>query len=199
MPIKIKRACTMKILETDRLILRTFQATDEDQMALIDQDPKVCQYLPAIGTRASTEASVQRIIQHYEEHGFSLYAVELKNSGEFIGFLGLITPSFQAHFTPAIEIGWRLASQHWNKGYATEGAKAVLHHGFLQLGLDEIVSFTVVNNRASRRVMEKIGLHHHPQVDFDHPRLPADSSLRRHVLYRLSKTEYLKNQSLCHF
>ena len=189
----------MKILETDRLILRTWRTPDVDQMALIDQDPKVCQYLPAIGTRASTEAGVQRIIQHYEERGFSLYAVELKNSGEFIGFLGLITPSFQAHFTPVIEIGWRLASQHWNKGHATEGAKAVLHHGFLQLGLDEIVSFTVVNNQASRRVMEKIGLHHHPQDDFYHPRLPADSSLRRHVLYRLSKTEYLKNQSLCHF
>jgi RimJ/RimL family protein N-acetyltransferase len=184
----------MKILETDRLILRIFQTTDVDQMTLIDQDPKVCQYLPAIGTRAGTEAGVQRIIQHYEERSFSLYAVELKHSGEFIGFLGLITPSFQAHFTPAIEIGWRLASKHWNKGYATEGAKAVLHYGFTQLHLDEIVSFTVVNNHASRRVMEKIGLHHNPQDDFDHPRLSADSPLRRHVLYRLSKTEYLRKE-----
>lgn len=181
----------MRILETDRLTLRPFQATDVGPMALVDQDPQVCQYLPAIGTRASTEAGVQRIIRHYEEYGFSLYAVELKSNREFIGFLGLITPSFQAHFTPAIEIGWRLASKHWNKGYATEGAKAVLHYGFMELNLDKIVSFTVVNNQASRRVMEKIGLHHDPQDDFDHPRLPADSPLQRHVLYKLSKTEYL--------
>ncbi len=181
---------SIKILETDRLILRTFRATDVDQMALIDQDPKVCQYLPAIGTRASTEAGVQRIMQHYESYGFSLSAVELKNSGEFIGFTGLITPSFQAHFTPAVEIGWRLASPHWNKGYATEGAKAALHYGFLQLGLNEVVSFTVVNNLASRRVMEKIGLHHQAQDDFDHPRLSANSPLCRHILYRLTKQEY---------
>ena len=182
----------MKILETDRLILRLWQSSDVDGMAAIDQDPKVCQYLPAIGTRATTEAGVQRILNHYQEHGFCLYAVELKENNEFIGFLGLSIPSFESHFTPAVEIGWRLASRHWNKGYATEGAKAVLKYGFLTLNLDEIVSFTVVNNRASRRIMEKIGLHHNPDDDFNHPRLAADSPLRRHVLYRLSKAEYLK-------
>ena len=176
----------MKILETDRLILRLWQSSDVDGMAAIDQDPKVCQYLPAIGTRATTEAGVQQILNHYKEHGFCLYAVELKENNEFIGFLGLSTPSFEAHFTPAVEIGWRLASRHWNKGYATEGAKAVLKYGFLTLNLNEIVSFTVVNNRASRRIMEKIGLHHNPDDDFNHPRLAADSPLRRHVLYRLS-------------
>jgi RimJ/RimL family protein N-acetyltransferase len=148
----------MKILETDRLVLRTWRLSDVDAMAAIDQDPKVCQYLPAIGTRAATATGVQRIIHHYKEHGFCLYAVELKENSELIGFLGLSIPSFQAHFTPAVEVGWRLASQHWNKGYATEGAKAVLKYGFLTLNLDEIVSFTVVNNQASRRIMEKIGL-----------------------------------------
>lgn len=183
----------MKILETDRLILRTWKPTDIELMAAIDQDPKVCQYLGAIGNRAATEAGIQRIIKHYAEHGFSLYAVELKQNGEFIGFVGLSIPSFEAHFTPAVEIGWRLASQHWGKGYATEAAEAVLRYGFLTLNLNEIVSFTVVDNQASRRVMEKIGLHHHPQDDFDHPKLTADSPLRRHVLYRLSKAEYLKN------
>ena len=121
-----------------------------------------------------------------------MYAVELRENGELIGFLGLSIPSFEAHFTPAVEIGWRLASCHWNKGYATEGARAVLKYGFLTLNLPEIVSFTVVNNKASRRVMEKIGLHRHPDDDFDHPRLAADSPLRRHVLYRLSKVEYLE-------
>lgn len=183
----------MKVLETERLILRTWKPTDVDLMAVIDQDPKVCEYLPAIGTRATTQTGIDRIIKHYAEHGFCLYAVELKENSEFIGWVGLSKPSFEAHFTPAVEIGWRLASQHWKKGYATEAAKAVLDYGFLALNLAEIVSFTVVNNRASRRVMEKIGLHHHPHDDFDHPRLAADSPLRRHVLYRLSKAEYLKS------
>ncbi len=180
----------MKILETERLILRTFRTDDVEGMTLIDQDPMVCRYLPAVGTRAGTEAGVQRIINHYQEHGFSLYAVELRSNREFIGFLGLITPSFQAHFTPAVEIGWRFSSSHWNQGYATEGAKAILQYGFSRLNLTEIVSFTVVDNQASRRVMEKIGLHRDSKDDFDHPRLAANSPLRRHVLYRLSKMKY---------
>lgn len=176
----------MKILETDRLVLRTFAITDLDAQAAIDQDPKVCEFLPAVGTRAATEAGIQRIIQHQEQKGFSLYAVELKSNHEMIGWIGLITPSFEAHFTPAIEIGWRLASKHWNKGYATEGAKAILDYAFNTLGLNEVVSFTAINNLASRRVMEKIGLLHDPKDDFNHPRL-AGHSLERHVLYRLKR------------
>lgn len=183
----------MKILETERLILRTWQSTDVDLMTAINQDHKVCEYLPAIGTRATTQTGIERMIQHQAEHGFSLYAAELKENGEFIGWVGLSIPSFDAYFTPAVEIGWRLASEHWKKGYATEAAKAVLHYGFLVFNLTEIVSFTVVNNRASRRVMEKIGLHYDPLDDFDHPRLTADSLLRRHMLYRLSQAEYLKS------
>ena len=113
-----------------------------------------------------------------------------------IGFLGLMIPSFEAHFTPAVEIGWRLSSTHWNQGYATEGAKAVLHYAFTSLNLPEVVSFTAVNNLASRRVMEKIGLQHNPKDDFDHPKLEQNSPLRRHVLYRLSRADYLKNKSI---
>ena len=110
-----------------------------------------------------------------------------------IGIIGLMTPSFEAHFTPAIEIGWRLSSNHWNKGYATEGAKAVLRHAFTELNLDGVVSFTAVNNLASRRVMEKIGLKHNSKDDFDHPKLVEDCPLKRHVLYRLSKKDWMKN------
>ena len=112
-----------------------------------------------------------------------------------IGFVGLLhrtKEEFDAPFMPATEIGWRLSSKHWNKGYATEAALAVLEYGFTQLNLEEIVSFTVVNNKASRRIMEKIGLQHHPTEDFDHPKLEADSPLRRQVLYRIIKTEYAK-------
>ena len=112
----------MKILETDRLILRTWENSDIEPMAAIDQDPKVGEYLPGIGNRAATEAGIRRIMQHFDQHGFCLYAVELKSRHEFIGWVGLSIPSFHAHFTPAVEIGWRLASRHWNKGYATEGA-----------------------------------------------------------------------------
>ncbi|AHE67604.1 GNAT family N-acetyltransferase [Legionella oakridgensis] len=182
----------MNILETKRLILRTWEDKDLDAMTAIDQDPKVCQYLPGIGNREETSARIQRCINHYHEKDYTLYAVELKNTHDMIGFLGLMTPSFEAHFTPAVEIGWRLSSKQWNQGYATEGAKAVLHDAFTRLNLDEIVSFTVVNNMASRKVMEKIGMHHDPNDDFDHPKLDKNSPLRRHVLYRLTKADYFK-------
>lgn len=181
----------MIILNTERLILRTWEEEDVDAMAVIDQDPKVCEFLPGIGNRAATEAGVRKIMQHHKEHGYGLYAVELKSTHECIGWTGLAIPSFEAHFTPAVEIGWRLASEHWNKGYATEAAKAVLHYAFTKLNLNEIVSFTVVNNKASRRVMEKIGLHHDPEDDFNHPKIERTNPLCRHVLYRLMKEEYL--------
>lgn len=184
---------SMKILETKRLILRSLQMTDLDSMAAIDADPKVCEFLPALGTRDNTAANIQRIISHEQQKGYSLYAVELKTTHEMIGWIGLLTPSFEAHFTPAVEIGWRLASQHWNQGYATEGAKAVLDYALTTLGLEEIVSFTVKNNLASRRVMEKIGLHRAPKDDFNHPRLPGHK-LEKHVLYRLTRSEYLSRQ-----
>ncbi len=118
----------MIILETNRLILRNWKEEDIDAMTVINQDPKVCEFLPAIGNRESTEAGVRKIIKHYEEHGFCLYAVELKSTHEFIGWVGLAIPSFEAPFMPAVEIGWRLSSNHWNQGYATEAAKAVLHY-----------------------------------------------------------------------
>lgn len=132
----------MQILDTDRLILRSFQVDDLDAMAAIDADPTVCQFLPALGTRENTTAGIQRIMNHEQQKGYSLYAVELKTTHEMIGWIGLMTPSFEAHFTPAIEIGWRLASKHWNQGYATEGANAVLYYAFINLGIEELVSFT---------------------------------------------------------
>jgi RimJ/RimL family protein N-acetyltransferase len=184
----------MKRLETDRLILRHWRENDLTPMIAINQDPKVCDYFPEIGNRDTTIALIDRIIKHDEEHGFSLYAVEIKATHAMIGFLGLMTPSFEAHFTPAIEIGWRLSSQHWNQGFATEGAKAVLEHTFTDLNLNEVVSFTVVSNQASRRVMEKIGMQHHPNDNFDHPKLDVNSPLKRHVLYRLSKKDWLQEE-----
>lgn len=176
----------LKILETNRLILRVFEERDIDAMTLINQDPAVCEFLAGIGNYEKTVATIHRIIKQHHDHGFSLYAVELKSTGEMIGWCGLFVHSFQAHFMPAVEIGWRLASHQWGYGYATEAAKAVLAYAFETLKLKEVVSFTVVDNIRSRRVMKKIGLQHNPADDFDHPDLEKTHPLRRHVLYRIS-------------
>lgn len=180
----------MIIIETNRLILRTLEESDIDYMTIIDQDPKVCEFFPSIGTRESTEKIIKKSITDFHEHSFSIYAVTLKSTGEMIGWCGLNIPTFEAHFMPAVEIAWRLASQHWNHGYATESAKAVLQYAFEKLKLNEVVSFTVPDNIRSRRVMEKIGLHHNFTDDFDHPKLEKLHPLCRHVLYRISKQEY---------
>jgi RimJ/RimL family protein N-acetyltransferase len=128
---------------------------------------------------------VDRIETHFEEHGFGLYAAELIEGGSFIGYIGLAVPRFTAHFTPCVEIGWRLAIEYWGRGLATEGAREIARHAFDELGLLELVSFTVPGNVRSRRVMEKLGMTHNPADDFDHPGLPEGDLLRRHVLYRL--------------
>lgn len=181
----------MRILEIERLFLRTFQEEDVESLIAINQDPKVMQFFPSIPTREETIAFIDSIISHQEEKNFSLYAAEIKNTGEMIGFVGLFTATFEAHFTPAIEIGWRISSKHWNQGYATEAAKAVLDYAFKTLGLDEIVSFTSTLNKPSIRVMRKIGLHTNSEDDFDNPKVPSGSPLVEHVLYRLKRSEYL--------
>ncbi|MHA3126721.1 GNAT family N-acetyltransferase [Legionella pneumophila] len=184
----------MRILDTERLFLRTFQENDVESLIAISQDQKVMQFFPAIPTREETIAFIDRIISHQEEKNFSLYAVEIKNTAEMIGFVGLFTATFQAHFTPAIEIGWRLSSKHWNQGYATEAAKAALDYAFRKLNLDEVVSFTSELNKSSIRVMQKIGLHTNSEDNFDNPKVPTDSPLMGHVLYRLKRSEYLSTQ-----
>jgi RimJ/RimL family protein N-acetyltransferase len=179
----------MITLKTKRLILRTWKKQDLDPMSAINQDPLVCEFLPKIGDRAATKALIQLFINHYEKYGFTAHAVELRSNSKFIGFVGLLIPSFEAHFTPAVEIAWRLDSKYWGKGYATEAAKSVVDFAFTTLKLEEVVSFTVENNIRSRRVMEKIGMRHNPHDDFDHPKLPKSNPLCRHVLYRLSRSK----------
>jgi RimJ/RimL family protein N-acetyltransferase len=141
-------------------------------------------FFPSLLTDAETNALLERNAAHFEQYGFGLWAMELSITSEFVGFIGLTVPQFHSHFTPCVEIGWRLSANHWNRGLATEGAMAVLRFGFQSLGLEEIVSFTAVDNLPSRRVMEKIGMNRNPQDDFDHPRLPDGHKLKRHVLYR---------------
>jgi ribosomal-protein-alanine N-acetyltransferase len=155
--------------------------------ARLNADPRVVRFLPGPLSRAESDARADRIEAHFEEHGFGFWAVELPGITRFVGFIGLAVPRFEAHFTPCIEIGWRLDADHWDRGYATEGARAALDFGFTALGSNEIVSFTVPGNLRSRRVMEKLGMTRSPGEDFDHPILPEGHPLRRHVLYRLRR------------
>jgi RimJ/RimL family protein N-acetyltransferase len=174
-------------LQTERLCLRRWLPSDRASFAALNADPRVMEYFPAPLSRHESDALVTRIEAHFAEHGFGLWAVEIPHVVPFAGFIGLAIPRFTAHFTPCVEIGWRLAAAHWGQGYATEGARAVLRFGFETLGLNEIVSFTVPANHRSRRVMERIGMHHNPADDFDHPALPEGHPLRRHVLYRCTR------------
>lgn len=157
---------------------------------MLNADPAVMEFFPSCLTREESDSTISSIEAHYREHGFCLFAAELIGKAPFIGFIGISTVPFEAPFTPAIEIGWRLARRYWHKGLATEGAEAVLSYAFRKLRLNEVVSFTVPANIRSRRVMEKVGLRHNPADDFDHPRLPAGHPLRRHVLYRLRRPEW---------
>jgi RimJ/RimL family protein N-acetyltransferase len=174
-------------LRTDRLRLRRWLPADRDPFAAINADPAVMEYFPATLSREESDALATRIEAHFDRHGFGLWAVETPGVAQFAGFVGLSVPAFNAHFTPCVEIGWRLAVEHWGRGYATEAARAVLTSGFETLGLSEIVSFTVPGNLTSRRVMERIGMVHDPADDFDLPTPPEGHPFRRHVLYRMAK------------
>ena len=183
--------CSMKILETDRLILRTWSDHDLQPMLEINQDPKVMEYFPGLQDLEVTKNFIAKVNNHFDKYGYSLYATVRKDTDEFIGFLGLLMAGFEACFTPATEIGWRLSTKHWGQGFATESAAVVLDYAFRELKLPEIVSFTSAGNAKSIRVMQKIGLQHNARDDFDHPKLDDASILKRHVLYRLTRQYYL--------
>lgn len=180
------------VIKTKRLILRPWQQEDLEPFAQLNSDPRVMEYFPSTLNRQESDNLAKRISDKLEEQGWGLWAVSVPDVAEFIGFIGLAEPSFNAHFTPAVEVGWCLAYDFRGKGYATEGASACLKYGFETLNLKEIVSFTVVQNMRSRSVMERIGMNCDPKDDFDHPKLPEDHRLRRHVLYRLEAQKWQK-------
>jgi len=183
-------------LRTDRLWLRRWQLEDREPFARLNSDPRVVEFLPRLLSREESDTLADRIEAHFQRHGFGLWVVEVPGITRFAGFVGLSIPRFEAVFTPCIEIGWRLDADHWNHGYATEGARAALAFGFRSLDLDEILSFTVPANVRSRRVMEKIGMTHTASDDFDHPALPEGHPLRRHVLYRPARTRFAQPVAL---
>ena len=182
-------------IATDRLLLRQWRNGDRAPFAALNRDPEVTRYLRGAIDRAESDALVDRFVADWAAHGLGLWAVERTSDGQFIGYTGLWRPAFEAHFTPAVEVGWRLAREAWGHGYATEAARASLRFGFVSLGLEEIVSFTAPDNARSRRVMERLGMHRDPADDFDHPRFPPGHPLRRHVLYRLRADEWRRTRS----
>jgi RimJ/RimL family protein N-acetyltransferase len=180
----------MDSLSTPRLLLRRWRADDREALYGINSDPRVMLFFPACLTPAESNAVIDRMEEHFVQHGFGLWAAELRETGELAGFIGLAVPSFTAHFTPCVEIGWRLAERFWGQGLATEGAREAMRYGFEQKRLAEIVSFTVPQNLRSTRVMEKLGMKRDRSGDFDHPLIAEGHPLRRHVLYRMRAADF---------
>lgn len=171
-------------LTTQRLRLRRWEDSDLVPFASLNADPEVMRYFPAPLTVAESNDFVTRIERHFELHSFGLWAVEVLDGHEFAGFVGLWSATFEAEFTPAVEVGWRLAQPFWGRGIAFEAATAALTDGFDRLRLPEVVSFTAAINQPSRRVMEKLGMTRDRADDFDHPAVAEGSPLRHHVLHR---------------
>ncbi|MGH9574199.1 MAG: GNAT family N-acetyltransferase [Candidatus Acidiferrales bacterium] len=177
----------MIAIESERILLRQWRSTDAEPFAILNADARVMEFFPSTRSRQESDAIIDTIEKRIDQHGFGFWAAELKASETFIGFIGLNVPGYALPFSPCVEIGWRLAYEYWGQGYAAEGACAALAFGFKKMDLAEIVSFSTVRNFRSRRVMEKIGMVHDMAGDFDHPSLPANHPLIRHVLYRKTK------------
>ena len=173
------------MMRTERLVMRGWRATDREPFAALNADPEVMEHFPEKLSREQSDAFADRIEAGFDERGWGLWALEA--DGEFIGYTGLQPVSFETHFTPAVEIGWRLARSAWGRGYASEAARAAAAFAFTEIELDELVSFTVPANTRSRAVMERIGMTHDAADDFDHPGLPEGHVMRRHVLYRATR------------
>ncbi len=179
-------------IETDRLILRPWVASDIEPFATMGADPKVMAFFPALYTHEQAADWLIFTNQSLAKSGFTFWAIEIPGVTPFAGFTGLLEDSFEAPFTPCVQIGWRLAHKYWGQGYVSEAAKASLEYGFVNCELDEIVAYAVPGNTRSFKVMERIGMHHDIHGDFNHPHLEKGHTLERHVLYRLSKSDWLK-------
>lgn len=175
------------MIETPRLILRPWRNSDRPLFAEQNADPVVMRFLAGVLTQDESDAYVGRAEKHLAETGFCKWAVEAPGVAPFIGAVGLTRVKFEASFTPAVEVAWRLHRRYWGRGYATEAAQATIEDGFTRVGLKEIVALTALGNTASIRVMERLGMTR--TIEFDHPNLPEGSPLRRHILYRLSRVD----------
>jgi RimJ/RimL family protein N-acetyltransferase len=178
---------TFKI-ETDRLLLRPLDEGDRDDFAAMNADADVMTYFVSPMTREESDEAFTRYTSHVKRNGFGFLAARVRSTGAFAGIIGMQVMRFALPNLPqpAVEIGWRLNRAQHGYGYATEGARAIVHSAFQEHGLAEVVAITAVNNRPSRHVMDKLGMHHDASLDFDHPNVPEGHALQRHVLYRLA-------------
>jgi len=176
-------------LETERLLLRRWRPSDRAPFAHLNADAETMRWFPGPLSRPESDALADAIEADLDERGWGLWALEERATGRFLGFTGLNPATFDAHFTPAVEIGWRLARDAWGRGFASEAGLAAVAWAFDGLALNELVSFTAVGNTRSRAVMRRLGMQHDPVDDFDHPGLEDGHPLRRHVLYRRSASQ----------
>ena len=174
-------------LRTARLRLRELRDDDLEPWAQLNADRRVRAFFPDVMTRDESRRSIERMREHFARHGFGMWALEVIESGAFIGSVGLNIPTFESHFTPCVELGWRPAFNAWGHGYATEAASAAVASAFDAVGVRELVAFTPQDNLRSRRVMEKLAMTHDPEDDFDHPLVPDGSRFKRQLLYRISR------------
>jgi ribosomal-protein-alanine N-acetyltransferase len=183
-------------LHTGRLTLRSWEDRDRAPFAALSADAVVMQYLTPLPTPEAANAWIDRQRAQFAQYGFGYWAVELRETGQLVGAVGLSRPSYQAHFTPAVGVGWRLARPFWGCGYASEAAEAALQFGFEQLGLDEIVAITIPANLRSKQVMRRLGMSYSSADDFDHPNLPEGHPRRRCVLFRHSRGDWARTRSV---
>lgn len=180
----------MVILKTERLILRPWRESDLEPFAKMNANPKIREFFISTQTPEQSNQSANIMAKEIESAGWGFWAVELPGVAPFIGCIGIRPVDFSAHFTPAVEIGWRLDEAYWGKGYAVEGAFIAMKYGFEILNLPQIVSFAATTNNRSRNIMDKLGMHREFGDDFDHPNFPPDHKHKRHVLYRIDKEEW---------
>jgi RimJ/RimL family protein N-acetyltransferase len=183
-------------LLTERLILRSWRDSDRQPFAEMSEDADVMEHLRPLATRDACNAWIDFQIDHQSSHGFCLWALESRASGLFMGAAGLLHVSFAARFTPAVEVGWRLARPFWGTGLAVEAAQAALQFGFEEIRLTQVVAHASVRNRRSRRLMAKLGMSHDGAEDFDRPGIPEGDPLRRQVLYRLTRDAWLSRRDV---
>ncbi|NDV23603.1 GNAT family N-acetyltransferase [Desulfovibrio sp. JC022] len=179
--------------KTKRLILRGWKPSDYAPLARINADPDVMRYFYAPLSKAESDANADAINALIEERGWGFWAVEIPGVAPFIGFVGLHVPIVKLPFSPCVEVGWRLDKQFWGHGYATEAARFALNYGFTELDLDEIVAFTAIENSPSQAVMKRLGMAYNSET-FEHPSVPRNSSLRKHVLYRMTREDWRAKQ-----
>lgn len=190
MKLQMSKNSNLTHIETERLILREWQASDHAPFARINADPLIMEYFPRLLDETDTEKLIERFQKHFKKYGYGFYAVELKQTHEFIGFVGINHVGNDMPFAPAVEIAWRLDYEYWGQGYATEAALAVLKRAFIDIGLKEVVAYSVFDNTRATHVIEKLGMKRDLKADFSYPKLPDDHPMSRHVLYRLKAKDF---------